>query len=92
MRILVRPAVAPDQEPGYVYVFAIDPETLLKLAVVYRLKYMDPRGYQRDLRVSKLRAINEYLSDYVKFFPNSILVAFDEETLAAYRDFLARNP
>lgn len=63
----------------YVYVFAMDPETLLKAAVVYRLKYQDPRGYQRDLKVKKLQSVNEYLSDFAKFFPSSILVAFDED-------------
>ena len=80
LRILVSPASVSSEEPRYVYLFAIDPETLIKLAVVYRLKYMDPLGYQRDLRPGKLRLINEYLSDWSNFFPNSVLVAFDEDS------------
>src|SRR2546426_2528358 len=79
LRILVHPAHNGGEEPRHVYLFAIDPETMLDLAVVYRLKYKDPVGYQRDLKPGKLRSINEYLSDWSNFFPNSILVAFDEE-------------
>ena len=63
----------------HLYIFAIDPATLLDLAVVYRLNYGDPMGYQRELKDGKLKQINEYLSDAHNIFPNSILVSFDEE-------------
>lgn len=79
LRILAHPAESRNEEPRYVYIFGIDPDTLIKLAVVYRLKYMDPRGYQRDLKPGKLRLINEYLSDLSNIFPNSLLIAFDQE-------------
>lgn len=67
------------EEKRHLYVFAIDPATLLSLAVVYRLTYGDPMGYQRELKQNKLKQINEYLSDLHNAFPNSIIVSFDEE-------------
>ena len=75
----IRIPLPSEEDERYLYVFAIDPLTLLSLAVVYRLTYRDPMGYQRELKETKLKQINEYLSDLHNTFPNSIIVSFDEE-------------
>lgn len=60
------------------YAFTARPEQLLWLAFIYRLEYKDIKGYQRPLKVGKLRDINRFLCDDPhNGFPNSILVAFD---------------
>ena len=62
------------------YAFTLSPEQLLRLGFVYRLEYKDVKGYQRALKLPKLRDINRFLSeDPHNGFPNSILVAFDEQ-------------
>jgi DGQHR domain-containing protein len=61
------------------YAFTATPEQLLQLGFVYRLEYKDPRGYQRPLKISKLKGINRFLAeDERNGFPNSLLVAFEE--------------
>ena len=61
------------------YAFTATPQQLLWLCFVYRLEYKDVKGYQRPLKIGKLRDINRFLSDDPhNGFPNSILVAFDE--------------
>jgi DGQHR domain-containing protein len=62
------------------YAFTATPEKLLRLGFVYRLEYKDVKGYQRPLKLPKLRDINRFLAeDPHNGFPNSILVAFDEK-------------
>jgi DGQHR domain-containing protein len=62
------------------YAFTASPDQLLRLGFVYRLEYKDVKGYQRPLKLGKLRDINRFLSeDEHNGFPTSVLVAFDEQ-------------
>jgi DGQHR domain-containing protein len=61
------------------YAFSASPKVLLQLSYVYRLEYKDVKGYQRPLKIAKLRAINQFLAeDPHNGFPTSLLVAFDQ--------------
>jgi DGQHR domain-containing protein len=61
------------------YAFVASPNLLLKLSFIYRLEYKDVKGYQRPLKLPKLRKINRFLAeDAHSGFPNSLLVSFDE--------------
>lgn len=61
------------------FAFTATPDQLIHLGFVYRLEYKDVKGYQRPLKIRKLRDINRFLTDDPhNGFPNSILVAFDE--------------
>ena len=59
------------------YHFLANPETLLELAYVYRLDYTNPFGYQRELNESKIRRINDFLSDQGNFFANNLVLSLD---------------
>jgi DGQHR domain-containing protein len=59
------------------YHLLMDPETLLRLAYVYRLEMSDPKGYQRDLKRKKILDINDFLSDHSNYFPNNLIICFD---------------
>jgi DGQHR domain-containing protein len=66
-------------ESRVLYAFTATPEQLLSLCFIYRLEYKDVKGYQRPLKIGKLRDINRFLAeDPHNGFPNSLLVAFDE--------------
>jgi DGQHR domain-containing protein len=66
------------QEDGKtVYHFLASPERLSELAYVYRLDATDEEGYQRDLKLSKLRDINLYLMEGNNYFPNNLILCFD---------------
>lgn len=68
-----------DSDGRVLFAFVASPEELLRLGFVYRLEYKDVMGYQRPLKLPKLRDINRYLAeDPHNGFPNSLLVAFDE--------------
>jgi DGQHR domain-containing protein len=61
------------------YAFTTTPDQLLRLGFVYRLGYRDTQGYQRALKIPKLRLINQFLTeDSHNGFPTSLLVSFDE--------------
>lgn len=61
------------------YAFTATPDQLLRLGFVYRLGYRDTQGYQRALKIPKLRLINQFLTeDLHNGFPTSLLVSFDE--------------
>lgn len=59
------------------YNFLADPQSLTKIAYVYRLELGDPKGYQRDLRRNKLLNINQFLTEEEAYFANSIVMTFD---------------
>lgn len=71
------PAFQYKQEDKVAYHLLMDPETLIKLAYVYRLEMSDPKGYQRDLKRKKILDINNFLSDYNNYFPNNLIICFD---------------
>lgn len=59
------------------YHFLADPESLLKLAYVYRLDLTNPLGYQRELKKSKIKKINDFLSERGNYFANNLVLSFD---------------
>ncbi|MEM2058213.1 MAG: DGQHR domain-containing protein, partial [Thermoproteota archaeon] len=59
------------------YHLLIEPDNLIKLAYVYRLNMIDPKGYQRDLKRKKILAINDFLSNSNNYFPNNLIICFD---------------
>ena len=60
------------------YHFSLTPEILLRLAYVHRIHRGEKEGYQRPLKLSKLRGINRFLFEQKLGFPNDIIVSFDE--------------
>jgi DGQHR domain-containing protein len=58
--------------------FSLTPEALLKLAYVHRIHRGEKEGYQRPLKLSKLRGINRFLFEQKLGFPNDIIISFDE--------------
>ncbi len=73
---------------GYMYLFPITPEKLLKLAYVYRRELSQPENlnkktfktYQRMLNERKIKDIGEnFLSGKDGFFRNNIIIVFEKE-------------
>jgi DGQHR domain-containing protein len=75
----IRLPFSASDDAGDLYAFTATPDQLLRLGFVYRLEYKNVMGYQRPLKLDKLRKINQFLSEDARNgFPTSILVAFDE--------------
>lgn len=72
------PAITLRSGDKVLYSFCADPESLLKIAYVYRLERFDDKGYQRDLIQQKLRQINNFLIG-PGYFPNNLVVCFDAD-------------
>jgi len=58
--------------------FSLTPEALLNLAYVHRIHRGEKEGYQRPLKLSKLRGINRFLFEQKLGFPNDMIISFDE--------------
>lgn len=73
-----------------IWVFAIEPEKLLKISYVFRRGSTDPEAYQRLLTRKRLKEIGEFLSEPSSLLVNNIIVAF--ESSVKYKDGKLRIP
>ena len=68
------------------YVFAIDGKTIASQLGVRRMRWHEKQfkteGFQRSLDMIRVSEIAQYLSDNPPILPNSIIVAFEPDTIA----------
>jgi DNA sulfur modification protein DndB len=69
------PAIRGKMGGYYYYSFSMEPETLLKISyILHRVNVTnDDRGYQRLVKRSRLKEIEEFINDG-GYFPNSIII------------------
>ena len=67
------------------YILAIDGKTIVSQLGVRRMEWHQKKfkteGFQRRLDLSRVREIAQYLSDNPPIMPNSIVVAFEPDTV-----------
>lgn len=72
-------AVRVKQGDQVMYVTALHPGLLLKIAYVARRTSTKPTAYQRLLNQDRLQKVTDFLKDRKSFLPNNAIIVFDNE-------------